>query len=328
MRLQDMVAQAFDVRIQTTDRKIHTLPGAQETAARIAEAPLRYVLDDASVRMVSEAAFDEKSMIGEALDLLRMPAEKIWIEWSDRSAVEVLKASGHHCSDRKGCAPRKVGILIESDETGRRGQAHMIWQNEDQDAELSPFWAEFDLDVERYLADNKADETVRNVHIRGLEALDPFFRRVRFRMDPKWERYYRTYCSSDRHFEKMVTKALMHVAGDLPFAAAFFLILSTRTAFDQRRETFSKLNAKRARKGKNALLDYVEVKMNLSPAEGRGAFSTGERSLPRLHHVSGHLVRRGDTLFWRRAHLRGNPVRGAIVAKTIQVTASPIEEAA
>ena len=328
MRLQDMVVEASDVWIQTSDTKIHNMPGANTATQNISSAPLRYVLDDACVRMVSEAAFGEKSMVGEAVDLLRMPAERIWLEWSEPLPLQVVQRSGHDGSGRKDRPARKVGILIESDDSGRRGAAQMIWQNEQGEAELSPFVAEFDFDAELFRASETTKETVRHVQVRGLQALDPFFRRIRYRMDPKWEAYYRGYCKSNEHFERIVCSALTHVAGDFPIAAAFFLILSTRSAFDEKPASFAKLNAKRARKGKTALLDFVEVKMNLTPSQQTGGFGAGERSLPRLHHVSGHLVRRGDTLYWRRAHLRGNPSHGAIVAKTINVTASPIEKAA
>lgn len=328
MRLQDLVMRAADVRIQTSDLKIHTMPGANEIAPAVARAPLRYVMDDACVRLVSETAFDEKSMLGEAVDLIRMPSQKIWLEWPDRSVLNVLKETGLNCSEVVERKPRKVGILIESDETGRRGKAHMIWQREDGTAERSPFVAEFDFDVADIYADPLAEDTVRHVRIKGLECLHPFFKCIRYRMAPQWEGYYKRYCSSDDHFDRVINKGLMHVAGDLPFAMAFFLVLSTRTTFEARETSFTRLNAKRAKKGKAPLLDYQEFRLNLTPSERAGASGYGERGPSRLHHVSGHLVRRGDTLFWRRAHLRGSPGRGAILAKTITVTATPMDQAA
>lgn len=42
------------------------------------------------------------------------------------------------------------------------------------------------------------------------------------------------------------------------------------------------------------------------PLHGTG----GSRRSSRLHYVRGHLVRRGDAIFWRRPHLRGHSVGG------------------
>ena len=328
MRLQDAVLAATPFQIQTTDGTIHTLAGARDLARSIATAPLRYVLDDASVRLVSETAFDEASMVGQAVDLLRMPAERVWIEWSDRALLQMLHNAGHIVDPSTNRRARKIGILIDSDETGRRGEARVLWQGDDGEAECSPFIAQFDLDCPGFAANPETQDTVRHVHIRGLKALDPFFGRVRYRLEDSWERYYRTYSESREAFETAISDSLTRVAGDLPFAAAFLLVLSTRSAFEERSSELKKLNTKRGRSGQVPLLDHVEIRLNLSKADSGGAGSGGTHSGPRLHHVSGHLVRRGDTLYWRRAHLRGNPSRGAVLTKTVAVTAEPLIKAA
>lgn len=74
--------------------------------------------------------------------------------------------------------------------------------------------------------------------------------------------------------------------------------LATRTGLPQRARTWERLNQSRSRTGRTPLLNHIEV---LSPmlahdlSRSRGDLITGRRR-PRLHHVRGHLMRRGNQL--------------------------------
>jgi hypothetical protein len=39
-----------------------------------------------------------------------------------------------------------------------------------------------------------------------------------------------------------------------------------------------------------------------------------------LHHVRGHIARRGDKVFWRLPHLRGNARLGVVRSRTVQLS--------
>jgi hypothetical protein len=80
-----------------------------------------------------------------------------------------------------------------------------------------------------------------------------------------------------------------------------------------------RLNKARARSGKAALLQQIEVFAPLLPecSSFGGNGSEPSRRSRRLHHVRGHLVRRGDKLFWRVPHLRGNARAGSIRTRTV-----------
>jgi hypothetical protein len=75
----------------------------------------------------------------------------------------------------------------------------------------------------------------------------------------------------------------------------------------------------RARVGKPALLDQMEVHSPIMPEYQfeHAQASAGFRRRSRLHHVRGHLVRRGAKLFWRVPHLRGSAAAGFIRARTV-----------
>jgi hypothetical protein len=47
------------------------------------------------------------------------------------------------------------------------------------------------------------------------------------------------------------------------------------------------------------------------------AGDTDSRRGPRMHHVRGHLVRRGSQVFWRVPHLRGRPAFGYLRARSV-----------
>jgi hypothetical protein len=41
-----------------------------------------------------------------------------------------------------------------------------------------------------------------------------------------------------------------------------------------------------------------------------------------LHHVRGHIVRRGNKVFWRSPHLRGDARLGVVRSRTVQLVMS------
>src|ERR1700722_151079 len=108
--------------------------------------------------------------------------------------------------------------------------------------------------------------------------------------------------------------ALGTIAIDIPVMLAFFLLLATRPGLPRRPLMLERLNMARAKSGKAALLEQIEVYAPLLP-EYKSAHSSGSRASQRsrrLHHVRGHLVRRGSKLFWRGPHMRGSARAGTV----------------
>jgi hypothetical protein len=107
------------------------------------------------------------------------------------------------------------------------------------------------------------------------------------------------------------------------------LLLSTRHGLPKRTHALERLNRSRLRCGRTPLLDHTEM---LAPIFEYGdsplsESSIVERRTPRLHHVRGHLVRRGSQLFWRVPHLRGNPRWGILRTRTVTWTLESPESA-
>ena len=90
--------------------------------------------------------------------------------------------------------------------------------------------------------------------------------------------------------------------------------------------SLERLNRIRAKAGKATLLDHIAVCCPLMAPyrEGVPARAGVTRRRPRLHHVRGHLFRRGNELHWRVPHLRGSARAGTVRTRTVTWTVDPV----
>jgi hypothetical protein len=141
----------------------------------------------------------------------------------------------------------------------------------------------------------------------------------RFRFERSWQDYYESAQLTPMQAAAISHHALGTISIDIPVLLAFFLLLATRPGLPRRPLMLERLNKARARSGKAKLLEQTEVRAPLLPeynpdqSIGPGA----SRRLRRLHHVRGHLVRRGSKLFWRVPHLRGSARAGSLRTRTV-----------
>ena len=141
----------------------------------------------------------------------------------------------------------------------------------------------------------------------------------RFRFERSWQDYYERAQLTSAQATALAHHALGTIAIDIPVLLAFFLLLATRPGLPRRPLMLERLNKARARSGRATLLEQIEVSAPLLPeykSGGSGGSETARRSR-RLHHVRGHLVRRGSRLFWRVPHLRGSARAGSIRTRTV-----------
>jgi hypothetical protein len=103
---------------------------------------------------------------------------------------------------------------------------------------------------------------------------------------------------------------------------AAFLLLSARNAAHRRVVNLDRLNRIRRLSGKTELLEHVEVTTSIQAQRDghRPDIGANTRIGRRLHHVRGHLARRGYNIFWRSPHLRGNARLGAVRSRTVKLT--------
>jgi hypothetical protein len=313
MRLMDMVAQARGhVRIDLPGRGVYELPGAAALAPSLRATPVRYILDDNVAALAGRTGFGEVELMLECLDLIRLPAPQVWIEWCEANRAAALRELGF--ATRLEAPPiARAGFLVTTDEGGRRGEVDIAWSTQAGVAELAPLKILFDLDDPDFAHHGPgwALDVADNASFRRL------YGHARFVMRPAWGAYYRRCAKPGQEIWRA---NLEQLGWDFPLLCASVLILQSRNALAYEASDLTRLNKARRRAGKPALLDHIEVSAHLDVAPGDGDAPDGPRREARRHFVCGHLVRRQGAIFWRRAHMRGNAAVGVVRARNLRLS--------
>lgn len=302
---------------------VWTLDNTANWANAIAQCPIRYVLQDELVRLCSELAYSKGARTIHCADLLRAPSDTFWLEWCNEPWRRALLEYGFHVDDDSRWSGRR-GVFVRSSSDGRRGTIRTFWTFEEGAEVLaSSVEAYFDFDTasgeEPQRPDMRVSE-VRGVRDETRSDDDVLARCFRFRHEKTWAEYYQRPEITSSQREAVWRQALGAVASDVPMLLTVFLLLAARVNLPRRLLTRERLNRARQRAGKPRLLEHIEVCAPLFP-QFRDQPLDGEpgrcRRGPRLHHVRGHLVRRGSQIFWRVPHLRGNARWGSVRSRTV-----------
>jgi hypothetical protein len=323
MRLADRIAQCrtpFVVE-NTKDGSITRLNNAAAFAGDINSCATRYVLNDELARLCTALAYSKGARTLACADLLHVPAERVWVEWAEAPWQGELACCGFKRPVDSTISGRR-GVFIQSTPQGRRGLLRTFWAGGESELEVlsSSMEAYFDFDARE---DEDLDIFGPKQGIRVSDNPDgdaDILRRCfRFRFERSWQDYYDRARLTPSQITAVSHHALGTIAIDIPVLLAFFLLLATRPSLPRRPLMLERLNTARARSGKAALLDHIEVFAPLLPkyTSGGAHGPPASRRSRRLHHVRGHLVRRGSTLFWRVPHLRGNARAGTLRTRTV-----------
>jgi hypothetical protein len=325
MRLADRIAQCripFIVE-NTKDGSVTHLSGAAAFSKDIAECPTRYVLSDELTRLCTALAYSKGASTLACADLLRVPAERVWVEWADAPWRNELALYGFK-NPADAADSGRGGVFIQSNSQGRQGLLRTFWTDGESEMKVlaSSMEAYFDFDT----PDGEDPEVFDRQQRSSICVSDDTFgdadilrRCFRFRFERSWQDYYAKAQLTSVQAAAVTHHSLGTIAIGIPVLLAFFLLLVTRPGLPRRPLMLERLNRARAKSGKLALLEQIEVFAPLLPeyksACGSGS-GTPHRSR-RLHHVRGHLVRRGSKLFWRVPHLRDSARAGSIRTRTV-----------
>lgn len=301
------------------------LNGAADYAGRVAQCPLRYVLSDELTRLCTALAYSKGSRTVACADLLHVPAETVWVEWCEAPWRTELAQYGFGVDAQETRRSGRRGAFIQSSTDGRRGLIRTFWSDKENSSDVlaSSMEAYFDFDTPEGEDPHPMDDEHRpTVSVSDGDGGDLLRQCLRFRYERTWDAYYRESRCSVATKQAIARHALGTVAPDIPVLLAFLLLLGIRSGVSHRPQNFARLNRSRVRAGKMPLLDHVEVHSPLlEPYSFRGAAGdTMGRRARRLHHVRGHLVRRGNKIFWRIPHLRGSSRAGSIRTRTVTWT--------
>jgi hypothetical protein len=333
MRLADRIAQCrtpFIVQ-NVNNGSVTQLKSASSFSKDIENCATRYVLSDDLTRLCTALAYSKGATTLACADLLYVPAERVWIEWTEAPWLTELERYGFKRPVDSTCVGRR-GVYIESTLQGRSGHMRTFWASGSAESDVlaSSMEAYFDFDAD-------ADRGPLPQHFRqqpsvcvfdeaGGEA-DILRRCFRFRFERSWHDYYEAACLAPAQSAALSHHALGTIAIDIPMVLAFFLLLTTRPKLPRRPLMLERLNRTRSKLGKARFLEQIEVFSPLvpdyRPSTGR-SLGTGRRA-SRLHNVRGHLVRRGSQIFWRVPHLRGYTRSGIIRTRTVTWTVDASE---
>jgi hypothetical protein len=325
MRLADRIAQCRTPFIveNTSDGSVTRLNNAATFASDIESCATRFVLSDDLARLCTALAYSKGAETLACADLLHVPAERVWIEWTEASWLNELARYGFKEPVDAAHSGRR-GVYIQSNPQGRSGLLRTFWAKGESELDVlsSSMEAYFDFDTPDGEDPEVFDRRPRSsicVGDRTVGDADILRRCFRFRFERSWQIYYEKARLTPAQAAALSHHALGTIAIDIPVILAFFLLLATRPGLPRRPLMLERLNRARARSGKAALLEQIEVFAPLLPEYTPGYIRRSEttRRSCRLHHVRGHLVRRGSTLFWRVPHLRGNARAGSIRARTV-----------
>jgi hypothetical protein len=323
MRLLDLIAQGRSDLIRAPDGRV--LPGAEQFKDAIRTCPVRYVLADDLAQSATRLAYADGDRLVSCLDLVHVPARSLWVEWTEAPRrAELMGITA--LALRNGPCVHRAGAFLSTSHDCRSGEIRTFWSTSAELAYVSPVVCEFDLDQpfeSDPLADPILGSGLATVSAPPELCLDDFLKHIRFGFDMRWSAYYEDTCRTVEMRRAVLRSSLGACAFDPPMLFAFFLMLAARDALPRRAVPMDRLNRARQRAGKAPLLDHIEVSAPLCPESAstvEPSTSVHERRFPRLHHVCGHIVRRGTSIFWRSPHLRGSARLGQVKTRTVELS--------
>jgi len=331
LRLLDLVAQST-VAAPTLPAG-WAFPGAHHFADAVRTCPLRLVLADDLIQCTTQLAYAEGARLSGCLDLIHVPSQQLWLEWLEATRQSTLRELPEGAST---CCPglrstacssvRRTGVLIAADPTGRAGTMRTFWSTQNEQVYAAALLTDFDLDrLMRPALDIDAvfSGAAFGVVMPVEAALDELLSHVCFRLDPAWGNYYRAAHLTASEQLLVLREVLGTMAFDMPMILALFLLFAAKDGLQRRAADLERLNSARRRSGKRPLLEHIEVRAPIEAAyqcAASPAAAVDRRRGPRLHHVRGHIARRGDKVFWRLPHLRGNARLGMVRSRTVQLS--------
>jgi hypothetical protein len=326
VRLLDHIAQSHEpFVVRQDDGARWQLTGAADFARELEQCPLRYVLDDDLVRTCVALGYSDSEALGGCLDLLHLPAERLWVEWDEAARREALTRELPACAAADDCAIVRGGVLLSAHPQRRAASLRTFWlpRAEPRVPLLAP--VETLLDLEGSAASAAAEALLEGhaVAVRDGDRmrLDGLLQCASFRLDPSWLHYYRSVTRDPATRAEVIRGSLAAVVFDVPMLLALLMLLLVPTVVRELPVCRARLNAKRARLGRRPLLEHIEVACRVPTVRALRAIDgrSGTRRAPRLHHVRGHLVRRSNTLYWRGPHWRGHARFGRVRSRTVEL---------
>lgn len=327
------------------DRAIHG--GLSVLGQEIAKAK-RFDLSPGVVRTAMTISASRLSSQIRALPLCRFPFRKVWWEWpgSDPQYEPHRKDT----VDGVRQAPQRMGVLIETDETGQTGTMTFAWSHRLHGVSPCPISCAFDFredfsevqDVARTIARTlDSEEALRDTLFfqrQGVEyskdehqddVLKDAFRFGYF-PSPHFEAFWESLKDAHGRIPGPGSPEWQQWGGDIEgepgVVRSLIMLLNSKNLTQQLYvEAPKPLNKQREKKGKVPILDHTVIGIKLSPALKRRVGAGDQNDRARLHAVRGHFkIRKSGIYFWSDHH-RGDITKG-VVSGSYRVDLERVEE--
>lgn len=339
--MDDVIANAAIMREEKRGLAIynHAAPPAlmqtYTTFADKLKGVPRFLLDETAIYTSVELSLGRPKVILDALKTVRIPYPKMWVEWPEAGRnilrTKFAESAKHNITPDRPL-PTRIGFLLETDETGRRGVATWAWNGgfgEDTPPSIGAVSPYFDLDAtfeqpnertEALLKGNLGDMWQDNPV--QLAALFDIWKHAEHKLNTFGVQFcQRLHQLGGRHaVEARLPVMYADVYGEfIEIWSVILLLTSSRKIVDYRPVDRRKINKNRIARKQPPLLDHTEVVLHVGEqqVEGQRGMPLGyARKSPRVHMVSSFLNHRGEKHWIVRPFLRG---KGETIHREVKV---------
>lgn len=311
---------------------------------------VRLALDDTVTRTAVVASSDKPTNVEKMVDLLRLPYEQMWLEYSWWPKQEAMGALGLEPATSAKEQPNRVGALLTAlDETGRRIRCEFLWNFAvHKSVEVAFCSLTLDLDqvgvfedaeTEAYLRQSIAKNAQSKSSTVGLYQNRPAELEAYIRLggigsfdlsrmgSAMTQAAVESGAMSVDTIKAVYQSHLKDVEEEALFVLGVLLLMASPNAVARKVEDRSKLNRARKRRGKREMPDFDHVVMRLSKPEREGSaggLGAGGGRGKRLHMCRGHWKRRRGKdgvvrPVWWRGHWRGDADKVALAPRYTKV---------
>jgi hypothetical protein len=239
------------------------------------EGAPRFLFDEAAIDTAVELTLGRPKIMLDSLVNVRIPYPIMWVEWPESGRVRLREEFEGLISDERPL-PKRVGFLLETDESGRRGTATWVWNGgfgnytPPNVAPVSPF---FDLDRKFDQPLNRVEDFQRGnlpQVWRGNPvqeaALLEIWRTAAHQLSPWGEQYFAWM--QQRLDDNAIASRLSHLYADvygeyIMIWAIVLMLTSSRRIVDYRPIDRNKLNRNRVKRRQAPLLNHTEVVLRI-----------------------------------------------------------------
>lgn len=297
-----------------TNRLDPALRAYVELSERLQGIP-RFILDANATRTAVELTLGRPKILIEAMQHIVVPYRRLWVEWNDNDRQQLRdKFNEPDSYSELRPMPGRVGFLLESDATGRRGTACWAWAAPGADIPnvgvIQPHYdldRTFELEEDRYhgLLNGNLATMWKNNTIQ-LEALFDIWRTCEHRPVDWAEQFWKML----PNYKLAQALSYSDVVGDyITIWVVMLMLTASRSVLNYHHVSMAKLNKHRRKRGDTPLLDHTNIALHLTPHQQRPVVRSPlgySRKSPRIHMVSSYLARRGNKHWLVYPYMRGS----------------------